>query len=496
MTAKRTNFFSFKGKFLWIPIAILVFASVGGYAYYSKALAAAQTTSGSQVQTAVAQRGNLVLSASGTGTLIANSDASFGFETSGQVTKVYVEVGDQVHAGQVLAQLDDTLAQMKYAEARQDLQELSSAASIATVQKEIATAQDTEFQARTWLEYLISPQVVEAEEKVASAEQNLAEAQAQAKANPSDATNRKVKESQAALTYWKQKMDQAQTYYKNVYAPEKFGEFENVGSRRHPKQVLVTYIDPHTGEELPKIDWPSSDDLAKARNNLAQAQETIQEGEMYLETLKTGMIPEGAIGKKLNTLYEAQLALKNAKSAFDATQLIAPVSGIVTSLDLNVGEQVDTSSVITISQLSQPYTLDVYLDEADWNMAHVGNKVNITFKLLPEEAFSGKVTLVYSQLNSSSDSSLVHLVVQLDQTISQDLPAGTGASVDVIGDEAQDVLLVPVGAIHKSDGGNFVTVIQNGQQVEHEVEIGLKNDSYAEVKSGLETGDIVLTKSS
>jgi len=40
-----------------------------------------------------------------------------------------------------LAQLDHTLAQMKYTEAQQALQELYSAASIATVEQEIATAQ-------------------------------------------------------------------------------------------------------------------------------------------------------------------------------------------------------------------------------------------------------------------------------------------------------------------------------------------------------------------
>ena len=100
-----------------------------------------------------------------------------------------MKVGDQVEAGQVLAQLDDTLAQMEYAEAQQALQELYSAASIATVQQEIGTAQDTEFYAHEWLEYLLSPEVVEAEENLAIAEQKLAEAQAEAKANPSDAAD-------------------------------------------------------------------------------------------------------------------------------------------------------------------------------------------------------------------------------------------------------------------------------------------------------------------
>ena len=211
--------------------------------------------------------------------------------------------------------------------------------------------------------------------------------------------------------------------------------------------------------------------------------------------LSTGIVPEGATGAKRETLYETQLALEEAKTALDATQLTAPISGTVTALDLNVGEQVDTSSIVTISQLSQPYTLEVYLDEADWSMAKVGNPVSVTFDLLPEQTFPGRVTMIYPELSTSFESSLVHLVVQLDQNISQELPAGTAASVEVVGGEARGVLLVPVEAIHETQDNKYlVYVIQNGQQVEREIEIGLQSDTYAEVKSGLAAGETVATE--
>jgi HlyD family secretion protein len=494
LTLKQRTFFStINRKTIWIVAILSLMAA--GYAYYSKVYMPTRTsTRSSTTPTTVAQRGDLVVSASGTGTLIANSDATFGFETSGQVTDVNIKVGDQVEAGQVLAQLDDTLLQMKYKEAQQALQELYSAASIASVEQEIATAQDTEYYAHEWLKYLLSPEVVEAEENLAIAQQKLADARAQAAANPSDAANQAVKEKEQAIAFLEDKLTQAQTYYQSEYLPENFGVYENIGSRRHPKQVLATYIDPKTGEELPEIDTPSADDIATARNNLAQAQQSIKEGQEYLELLKSGSIPEGATGTKLTTLYEAQLAVDNAKAALDATELIAPISGTVTSLDLSLGKQVDTTSVITISQLSQPYIVDAYLDEADWGTAKVGNKVNVTFDLLPEKTFPGAVTLVYPELDPSFEASLVQINVQLDQSLSQDLPAGTGATVEVVGGEANRVVLVPVSAVHENDGVHYVNVIQNGQKVKRTVEIGLKNDSYAEVKSGLEAGETVVTK--
>ena len=471
----------------------MILAAAGGYVYYSKIVLATRSTAGTEVQTAIAQRGDLVVSASGSGTLSAQTDATFGFETSGQVKDVYVKIGDQVEAGQVLAQLDDTPAQMDYVEAQQALEELYSAAAIASVQKEIGTAQDAEFYAHEWLEYLLSPEVVEAEENLAITEQQLAEAQAEAAANLSDSASQTVKEKQQAVAYLKDKLTQAKEYYENYYLPETFGVYENVGSRRHPKQVLATEIDPITGEEIPEIDEPSVADITTARNNYAQAQETVREGELYLEALSTGVIPDAATGEKLTTLYEAQLALENAQSALQAAQLVAPISGTVTSLDLSPGEQVDTSSVITISQLSQPYTLDVYIDETDWVMAQVGNTVTVTFDLLPDQTFPGTVTLVYPELSPSFESSLVHLIVQLDQRVSQELPAGTGATVDVIGGEAKGVVLVPVEAVHETDDGRQVVIIlQNGEQTEREVELGLQNETYAEVTSGLDAGAVVV----
>jgi multidrug efflux pump subunit AcrA (membrane-fusion protein) len=484
---------SFKRKTPWIITIVLLIAALGGYIYYSRVAAASTQATDSQTQTEVVRPGDLTVSASGSGDLIAQTDATFGFDTSGQVTVVTVKVGDPVEAGQVLAQLDDTLAKIQYDEAQRNLQELYSAASIATIQEEIATAQDTEASAKEWLAYLISPDVAEAEANLIIAQQELTDAQAAANASPSDAANQLVQQKEAAVTYLNEKLTQAMTYYNNVYLPEEFGVYVNVGNRRFPKMALATTTAPTTGDVIPDINAPSVDDLTTARNNIVQAEQTISEGHAYLDILNSGVIPDGAVGEKITTLYEAQLALETAQSALDDTKLVAPISGTVTSLDLNVGEQAGTDSVITISQLSQPYTLDVYLDEADWNMAQVGNKVNVSFDLIPDQTYPGKVVQVYPELSPSFETSLVHLIVHLDKSISQELPAGTGVTVEVVGGEATGTLLVPIDAVHKGDDSKwYVTVIQNGQQAEREVTIGLKNDTYAEVKSGLQAGEIVV----
>jgi HlyD family secretion protein len=484
-----------KQKIIWITAVLGISILLAGYLYYTKVFKTTGNANTSGSQTTVVRPGDLTVSASGSGTLVAQSDASFGFDTSGQVTQVNVKVGDQVEAGQVLAQLDDTLARMKYEGAQRNLQELYSAASIATIQEEIAAAQDTEATAKEWLAYLISPDVAEAEDNLAIARQKLTDAQATAKASPSTVADQAVKDAQESVDYLNDILNQAWTTYNNEYLPDTFGVYENAGTRRHPKQVLATTTDPITGKEVPDINNPSAADLTTAKNDIAQAQQTISEGQAYLDILNSGVIPDGAVGGKITSLYEAQLALENAQSDLDATLLVAPISGTVTSLDLNVGQQAGTASVVTISQLSQPYTLDAYVDESDWPMARVGNKVNVTFNLIPGQTYPGTVSLVYPELSPSFETSVVHLVVKLDKSLSQTLPVGTSANVEVIGGEARGVLLVPVTAVHKgTDGKSYVTVLQNGQKLKQEVTIGLKNDTYAEVKSGLQGGEIAVTK--
>jgi HlyD family secretion protein len=196
----------------------------------------------------------------------------------------------------------------------------------------------------------------------------------------------------------------------------------------------------------------------------------------------------------VTSITEAKLAFDQAKANLDATELTAPISGTVTDISLNVGEDVGTAAVITISNLNPPYMLDAYLDETDWDTARVGYAATVTFDLLPDENYPAKVIQVYPVLDDSSDTSMVHIRVQLDEPIGVDLPASSTASVDVVGGEALGAVLVPVSALKEVEPGNYVVyLMKNCEPVEQEVEIGLQDFLYAEVKSGLKTGDVVLT---
>ncbi len=71
---------------------------------------------------------------------------------------------------------------------------------------------------------------------------------------------------------------------------------------------------------------------------------------------------------------------------------------------------------------------------------------------------------------------------------------GSNATVEVIGGDVQDALLVPVDAL-RDLGGEYAVFVQdeNGELKMRMVEVGLMDYTYAEILSGLEEGEIVST---
>jgi RND family efflux transporter MFP subunit len=212
-----------------------------------------------------------------------------------------------------------------------------------------------------------------------------------------------------------------------------------------------------------------------------------------LAAIKGEPVPEGASGANLTALENAQLALKSAEDNLASTRLIAPISGTLMTFDVAVGNNADSSTTVTIADLSQPY-IQVYLDPSDWSNVKVGKDAEVTFDSLPDSKFTGKVAEVDPGLYTSGNTSVVRAFVKLDASNAGfDLPLGSTASVDVIGGRADNALLVPIDALHPAGDQFTVFVMQNGKPTLRVVEVGIQDQVSAEIKSGLKLGDVVTT---
>lgn len=456
-------------------IAVLGVLSIVIYAYSKMQISSEKNIP----ETSTISTGDIILSATGLGTLVPNEEVSFGFKSRGQVSGVLVSLGEQVEVGQVLARLENKTLELQYKQAEGNLAALSSPAEVAAAEQAVQDAKASLDTARDDLQFMIGPEMFIAEEGVVAAQAELEAAKAAAEQEPLEANKQKVSEAEKKLAEAQRTLEYAYYNYSNSYTLQTF-----TYPIRNDKGTTVRR----------ELIAPTDAELLAARAAYELAQSNLEDAQNYLDILNGLKTTEEVPASSLTSITEAKLALDSAEAALRGTELIAPISGTVTSLSLHVGEDVGMDAVITISNLSQPYTLDVYLDETDWDKAKVGYAATVTFDLLPDETYSAKVTQVYPMLDDSSDTSMVRLLVQLDESLRVDLPAGSTASVDVVGGEALGAVLVPVSALKEAEPGKSVVyIMKNREPVEQTVEIGLQELLYAEVKSGLNAGDVVLT---
>ena len=464
-----------KNRWMIFSLLAVVLIFAGVFYYYRTKPATKENV----VQTSTIGTGNIILSATGLGTLIPSNEVSFGFKQSGQVSEVLAALGEKVEAGQVLARLDSSTLELQYKQAEGNVAALSSPAEIASAEQAVADAKASLATARDDLQFMIGPEMFVSEEQLANARQALESAQAAVAKDDSDANKQQLSKAEAAVAAAQKTLDYAYKNYSNSYTLQTFTyPIRNDRGVTKQRELIA----------------PTDAELLNVRAAYALAVSNLSDAQNYLDVLNGTKKTEEVPTSSVTSITDAKLTFDLARAALDAAELIAPISGTVTSIDINVGEDIGTLAVVTISSMDQPYTLDVNLDETDWDKAKVGYSASVTFDLLPNDNYPAKIIQVYPMLDDSSGTSMVHIVVQLDHQISADLPVGSTASVDVTGGEALNAVLVPVSALKEVTTGTYVVyLMQNGKPVEQQVEIGLQDILNAEVKSGLKRGDVVLT---
>jgi HlyD family secretion protein len=465
----------------WVIVpALVVLAAIGAGAYYQLAVVPARrtTTQSSSGQTSVARRGTITLSAVGTGTLQPANEVQLGFggnTTNGKLVTLNVKVSDQVKAGQLLAEIDNSANKINYEQAQQNLVNLTSPAAIATAQQDIATAQATLNLDTNNLIFLVSPDQYYWQQQVAAAQQTLNDAKTAAGASPTPDQQKAIDAAQAKLSYYQDSLSGSHLRWLKTYVPIHF----TVVTRFN--HIVTKQVQPPTDAEI-----------AAAQAALVVAQSSVQEAQWYLDALNGKDVPPTATGTNLSALETAKLNVQSAKAALDATQIYAPVDGTIMTVSAQLGDNVSSSAIITMGDLTKLY-VQTYMDESDYEMFQVGNSANVVFNALPDKVFKGKVIEVDPALDTSSGTAVVSGLVQLDPTTAP-LLMGMSASVTVVAGEAQNAVLVPLTALHQVTPGNYaVYVVRNGKPTEQAVNVGLKDLVNAQILSGLQPGDVVST---
>ncbi|HEY3522786.1 MAG TPA: efflux RND transporter periplasmic adaptor subunit [Candidatus Limnocylindrales bacterium] len=200
-----------------------------------------------------------------------------------------------------------------------------------------------------------------------------------------------------------------------------------------------------------------------------------------------------------SAVYQARIARASGEQSLadlrlqrSYTTLRAPVAGIVTTVNA-VGGLAASGTVVEIG--AAPLDVVGAYAESDLAALAVGQPATVTVSATGSEV-SGKVVAIAPTASTSGGSSSV---VSYDVTIQLvDPPAevkpGMSADVSVTTATATDVLAVP--AVALSGGANGYTVdvrASDGTVQRRPVDVGLVTSSWAEIRSGLSEGDVVVT---
>jgi HlyD family secretion protein len=449
----------------WLmPVLLLAVIAGGVFAFIKVRQAnAAAATSASTLQTATARQGNLILQASGAGYLVATDESSVGFDTNGKLAALYVKLGDQVEKDQLLAELDTTSLETALENAKLGLAQLTSLEAIANARIAVTDAESTLIKAQSTVNSL--------------------------KNWKNDAL---IQEYYARYVIARSNLDRAQ----DAYDRANVGEYINNSDEANLYQQLYNAQQAYANAQYYYSLYsqqPTSRQTEAAEAALALDQARLDDAKAYLQALTTGVIPDDGTGSSMLNLRQAKLAIETAQENLDAARLYAPISGTIMSLNARVGSTV-AGTIMTIDDLSKA-TIQFYLDASDWGNVKVGYAVSVTFDALSGKTFTGEVTEVMPGLVSSQGSSMVEGTAVLTNSVDEvGLPVGVDANIDVISGEAMNAVLIPVEALHDlGDGQYTVFVMESGKPVLKTVEVGLMDDTYAEIKSGVNAGDVVTT---
>ncbi len=164
-----------------------------------------------------------------------------------------------------------------------------------------------------------------------------------------------------------------------------------------------------------------------------------------------------------NKVSDAKSSLENAQSNLDTTTdnyenytITAPISGTVTTKNVNVGENVQNGNSATalavIYDLSE-VTFEMNIDELDISNVKVGQKVEVTADAFEDQTFEGTVTKV--SMEGTAANGVTYYPVTVTMTEYGDLLPGMNVTGVINLDEAEDALAIPVDALQR---GNKVYV--------------------------------------
>jgi multidrug efflux system membrane fusion protein len=199
----------------------------------------------------------------------------------------------------------------------------------------------------------------------------------------------------------------------------------------------------------------------------------------------------------LAAIAEDKAKVENAKLMLEYCAIKAPVNGVVGQINVTVGNIVQADGLTPITTIMQISPLYITF-EVDSKTLDALRKVSDIAELpitihteSNEEIQDAKLSFIDNSINSISGSTVVKAIYN---NTDQKLWANQFVKISVSMNTKSNALIIPSNALLQNQDGYFVFAVDKDNLAHiKNVKIGMQNDNIAEILSGLQDDEYVVT---
>lgn len=229
-----------------------------------------------------------------------------------------------------------------------------------------------------------------------------------------------------------------------------------------------------------------------------QEGDAVSKGNILIEL--TGDDLTESIQSASESLRSAEISMQNQQDNMSNYTITSPISGTIIEKDAKQGDALTSGSTLCVIYDLSYLEMVINVDELQIGALSVGQKVQITADAVADKTYVGTVTRVSMKGSSSGGTTTYPITIRIDDT--DGLRPGMNANAEIVVAEANNALVVPNAAVIR---GGYVLVSKKSPSAANavedmdapegyvyvKVETGVSDDSYTEIKSGLQEDDTV-----
>lgn len=187
----------------------------------------------------------------------------------------------------------------------------------------------------------------------------------------------------------------------------------------------------------------------------------------------------------------AQAGQMAAEKQLSDTYIKSTLNGVVASKKVNLGQTVAPGTEIGVIVNNSSFKLLLMVPENNITRLKSNQPVTVAVDVLPQKEYVGSIKSIGLVPDQNGNSYPVEISIRNSKD--NDLKAGMFSRCSIRVGQKNDAMTIPQSAVIINGKTASVYVVENGKAKSKEVQIGLKNESYYEITSGLSTDDKVIT---